>query len=64
MDTVPAATPVTIPEELPTVAIEASLLVQLPTPPELLKVVVAPVHTVVVPVMPAGEPLTTNVAVL
>ena len=57
----PAATPVTIPDVLPTVAIEISLLVQLPTPPVLLRVVVAPVQTVVVPVMAAGEPLTTNV---
>ena len=59
--TVPAATPVIMPDVLPAVAMERSLLLQLPTPPGLLNVVVAPVQTLVVPVMPAGAPLTTNV---
>jgi hypothetical protein len=54
--------PVTIPDTLPTAAIDKSLLVQLPTPPGLDNVVVAPVQTVVVPVIAPGEPFTANVA--
>lgn len=64
MVAVPAPTPVTIPVDAPTVAIDVLLLVQLPTPPGLDKVVVAPVHTVIVPVFAAGEPFTANVPVI
>jgi hypothetical protein len=49
---------VTIPVLLPTVATAVLLLVHKPTPPGLDRVVDKPVHTVVVPVMAAGDPLT------
>ena len=54
MITVPAVTPVTMPELLPTVAIPVLLLLQEPPVVLSLKVVVAPTHTVVVPVIAAG----------
>jgi hypothetical protein len=47
---VPAATPVTNPVEASTVAIEASLLLQLPPDVACPKAVVLPVHTEYVPV--------------
>jgi hypothetical protein len=40
------------------------LLLHAPTPPGLLSVLVSPVHTLAVPVIAAGDPLTTNVAVV
>jgi hypothetical protein len=63
MVAVPGAMPVTIPVVPPTVATEVLLLVHAPTPPGLDHVVVAPVHTVIVPVLADGEPFTTKVAV-
>ena len=54
---VPAATPVTIPEPDPTLAIARLLLLQLP-PPELVRVVVAPTQTEGMPEIGAGEGLT------
>ena len=61
---VPAATPVTTPELLPTEAIEGLLLDQVPSPPVTSpKVVLVPVHNVVRPAIePALDELTTNVA--
>ncbi len=47
----PAATPVTIPEEPPTVATGKLPLLQLPPGVALLKVIVLPWHTVVAPVI-------------
>jgi hypothetical protein len=64
MVAVPTATPVTIPEVEPTVAIDEVLLVQLPDPPEFASVVITPVHTVIVPVLVApGDAFTVNEAV-
>jgi hypothetical protein len=48
---VPADTPYTIPEVLPTVATDVVLLLQLPQVPASVSVVVAPAHALVVPVM-------------
>ena len=64
MVAVPAETPVTTPLVL-TVAIPASLVVQLPPGVVLLKAVVEPVQTVVAPVMAftTGVALTVTVAV-
>src|SRR5436305_1140752 len=59
---VPASTPATAPLREPMVALAAMLLVQVP-PPALLKVVVAPVHTVVGPLMAPGNGLTVIVLV-
>lgn len=56
--TVPAATPETTPVPEPTVAVPVFALVQVPPEGEELKVVVAPVHTDIVPVMVAGVVLT------
>lgn len=55
---VPAATPVTIPEELPTVASARLLLVHVPPETALVNVVVNPTHTLVVPEKEPGEGLT------
>jgi hypothetical protein len=62
MIVVPAAIPDTTPVVPPIVATDVLLLDQLPTPPGLESVVVAPIHTVEAPVIAAGLPLTTNVA--
>ena len=65
MVSAPTAAPETIPVEVPTVAIDALLLLQLPPEVASLKVVVAPVQTVVVPVIaPAvdGAALTVTAA--
>ena len=51
MVTTPPATPVTTPLEVPTVAIEVLLLFQVPPVEELLRVMVFPAHTVLLPVM-------------
>ena len=45
METVPVATPVTIPEAEPTVAIAVLPLTHVPPDAELLKVVLVPTHT-------------------
>ncbi len=58
----PAATPVTTPVPVPTVAMPVLLLVQIPPPVALDKVVPEPVHTVAVPVTAAGKALTVAVA--
>jgi hypothetical protein len=60
---VPTPTPLTIPEEEPTVATEVLELVHDPTPPELANVDGIPVHKDVVPVIAPGPALTTKVAV-
>ena len=62
---VPAATPVTIPVEVPTVATEGFALLH--TPPEVpsVKVAVAPTHSLAVPLIAdiAGNGLTVSDAV-
>jgi hypothetical protein len=63
MVAVPAATPVTIPVDEPTVATPVLLLLQTPPGERLLSVVVLPAHTVDAPVTGAGEPDTVTVAV-
>lgn len=60
---VPPATPVTIPEDEPTVATPVEALVHVPAPPGLANVVVSPEHTVCVPVVAPGFAFTVNVAV-
>lgn len=59
---VPAATPVTTPDEDPTVAIAVLLLDHVPLP-ETDKVVVWPTQTAVRPVIPEGMGLTVIVLV-
>ena len=59
----PTATPVTTPETTSTVALDRSLLLQVP-PPASFKVAVEPMQTLVVPVIPAGTGLTVNVSVV
>ena len=54
----PAAMPVTTPEDEPTVAVEVLLLLQEPPETDSIKVVVRPAHTVVVPVIAAGTAFT------
>ena len=51
---VPAATPVAVPLDEPTVTVPVALLVQRPPEGEDESVVVAPSHTFMVPVMVAG----------
>lgn len=51
MVAVPAATPVTVPDDAPIVATVTSLLVHVPEGTELVSVVLAPVHTVDMPNM-------------
>jgi hypothetical protein len=53
--------PVTIPDEVPTVAIERLPLLQIPPAVALLSVVVSPGHTVRVPVIAAGSGFTVTV---
>lgn len=60
---VPASTPVTIPELLPTVAMPVLPLVHVPPDGEELNVVVAPTHTVAVPVIADGVAFTVTTAV-
>ena len=61
---VPAATPVTTPVALLTVASNVLLLLQLPSGVASLKLVVKPAHTLVVPVIAAGSGLTVAVLVM
>lgn len=64
MFAVPPVTPVTRPEELPTVALVALLLVHVPpVVPVLLRVVVVPWHNANVPLMADGSAFTVAVAV-
>jgi len=58
----PEATPVTIPEEEPTVARLRSLLVHVPPDGDEVSVVVAPTQTVGLPVIADGAELTVTVA--
>ncbi len=60
----PAATPVTTPEEEPTVATSKSELVHTPPVTVLVRVVVAPTHTVGVPPIVGGIAFTVSVAIL
>jgi len=60
----PAATPVTVPEEEPTVALVMSLLAHVPPLVRSLSVDVAPAHNVVVPVIDDGVPLTVKGSVV
>lgn len=62
MVAVPADTPVTIPELMPIVAIVVAVLVQVPPPTASVSGVVAPIHTVIIPVMAAGTGLTVTVS--
>jgi len=59
----PDATPVTIPDVEPTVACNGSLLVHVPPEGEELSVVVAPTHTVGLPVIAVGDAFTVTDAV-
>jgi hypothetical protein len=59
---VPNDTPVTIPE-LPIDATDGSSLFQVPPGVPLLSVVVEPIHTCVLPVIPPGAELTVTVFV-
>lgn len=59
----PADTPVTIPVNDPTVAKPVLLLVHVPPALVLLKAVVNPAHTLVVPVIDAGGGFTVTVVV-
>lgn len=58
MSAVPAATPVTMPVPDPTVAVAVLPLVHVPPDGEELNVVVAPSHTVAVPVIAPAALLT------
>jgi hypothetical protein len=60
---VPEAMPVTTPVPVPTVAILVLLLVHIPPDIEELKVVVAPSHTVVVPLIAPGVAITVTTCV-
>jgi len=64
MFTVFAVTPVTIPEEEPTVAVPVLLLLQVPPLVLHVSVVVLPSHTAAVPLIAAGELFTTIVSVV
>lgn len=59
----PAATPVTTPEPLPTVATAALLVVQDPPVEAELSVVVDPAHTEDTPLMLSGKGLTVTCAI-
>jgi len=58
MFTLPAATPDTIPEDVPTVAHKVLLLVHVPPPRELNNVIELPAHTLEGPVMDGGVAFT------
>ena len=60
---VPIATPVTIPDVTPTVAIGGVLLVQMPGVGVLASVVVVPIHTLVLPVIGVGYGFTVTTRV-
>lgn len=64
MVAVPAAPPVTTPDEALTVAMPVLLLVQVPPLAELLRAVVCPWQTTRVPVIGPGIGLTVSTAVL
>ena len=58
---VPSATPLTIPEVLPMVAMVVVVLIQVPPATASLSVIVAPTHTAPGPVMAAGIVYTATV---
>lgn len=58
MLSVPAATPVTIPDDEPTVANVGLLLIQLPPDVASVSVVFRPTHTLVAPPIAAGKGFT------
>lgn len=58
---VPSATPLTIPEVLPMVAMVVVVLIQVPPATASLRVIVAPTHTALGPVMAAGIVYTATV---
>ena len=60
---VPNATPVKSPVVDPIVATAVLLLVHVPPVDELVRVVVEPLHTVVVPAIAAGEGFTVTIVV-
>jgi hypothetical protein len=60
---VPFVTPVTMPEPSVTVATDVLLLLHVPPPVPSLSVVVAPAHTVVIPVIPTGGACTATATV-
>ncbi len=64
MVTVPALTPVTVPDALPTVAFAVLLLLHVPPLVAFAKVVVLPVHVTAVPVITAGIAFTVTSRVL
>jgi hypothetical protein len=59
---VPALTPTTTPSDDPIVALAVVLLVHVPPADELVKVVEAPLQTVVLPPMAGGNALTVTAA--
>jgi len=61
---VPVATPVTIPDDVPTVANDVLLLVHVPPDGVLFSVVVKPTHTLGVPVIVVGVVLTVIVFIV
>ena len=60
----PVATPLIIPFPEPIVAMPVLLLLQVPPVVRSLRVVVCPVHTTGVPVIPAGNGLTVTIPVM
>ena len=60
----PAATPVTMPLEVPMEAVAAFALLHAPPPTRSVKVVVAPVQTLTAPDIVDGERLTVTGAVM
>ena len=63
MVAVPAETPVTVPDDVPTVATPVDPEVHVPPDVTSLSVVEAPIHTVAVPVIEAGNALTVTTCV-
>jgi hypothetical protein len=61
MVVVPAATPVTIPVEEPTVATGETVLAHVPPLVASVKVIEDPTHTVLLPVIAAGAAVTVSV---
>jgi hypothetical protein len=63
MFAVPTFVPVTIPVLMPTLALDELLLVHVPVPAALLRVVVAVLHTLAVPLLAPGIAFTVTDAV-
>jgi NADH:ubiquinone oxidoreductase subunit D len=63
MFAVPTLVPVTIPVLIPTLAVEELLLVHVPAPAALLRVVVAVLHKLAVPLLAPGIAFTVTCAV-